>query len=65
MLYSQMPSIDSRFSNTNGEHFTVIGTGTKGIVIEYQDGRVELIAKPDWLNTTITRDLAPSIPQQQ
>ena len=47
MLNCQLPGIDSRFSNIKGEHFTVISTGTKGIVIEYQDGRVELVAKPD------------------
>lgn len=57
MLNSQLPGIDSRFSNINGEHFTVISTGTKGIVIEYQDGRVELIAKPDWQKITTRNNL--------
>lgn len=64
MLNSQMPSIDSRFSNTNGEHFTVIGTGTKGIVIEYQDGRVELVSRPQWSMTTRIYDLS-KIKQKQ
>ena len=61
MLNHQLPGIDSQFSNTNGEHFTVISTGTKGIVIEYQDGRVELVTKPDWRAITINNRISESM----
>jgi len=61
MLNGQLPGIDSQFSNTNGEHFTVISTGTKGIVIEYQDGRVELVTKPDWQKITIENNLSDGL----
>ncbi len=42
-----MPSIDNHYT-VKGEDLTVIGSGTNGIVVEYHDGRVELIPKESW-----------------
>jgi len=41
------PSIDNNYT-VKGECLTVIGSGTNGIVVEYTDGRVELISKESW-----------------
>ncbi len=43
-----LPSIDTAYTNPEGESFVVIGRGTRGIVVEYRDGRVELIPFHDW-----------------
>ena len=43
-----IPAVNSQFSTSNGELFTVIGTGTQGVVVEYSDGRVELISAENW-----------------
>jgi hypothetical protein len=42
------PSVGSRFVDAGGQSFEVIGTGTGGIVIEYSDGRAELIDQHSW-----------------
>jgi len=47
MQTSAMPSIDNNYT-VKGEHLTVIGRGTNGIIVEYHDGRVELISKESW-----------------
>jgi hypothetical protein len=42
------PSIDKKYKTKRGEDIIVIGHGTRGIVIEYTDGRVELVSQQDW-----------------
>lgn len=42
------PAVDGRYTTSQGESFVVIGLGTKGIVVEYHDGRVELIPRDRW-----------------
>ncbi|MDH5544051.1 MAG: hypothetical protein OEZ43_00570 [Gammaproteobacteria bacterium] len=48
MLSSHRPDINSQYTSPEGEQVTVIGTGTNGIVVEFQDGRVQLLATPEW-----------------
>lgn len=48
MLSRMLPVVNSEYSTNNGEFFTVIGTGTQGVVVEYADGRVALIPNQDW-----------------
>lgn len=48
MTASRLPAIDSRYTTSMGESFVVIGLGTHGIVIEYRDGRVELVSRDAW-----------------
>lgn len=50
-----MPSIDNNYT-VKGECLTVIGSGTNGIVVEYNDGRVELISKESWCVMPITQN---------
>lgn len=47
-MQSVQPSVGDYFSLANGEHFEVIGCGTRGIIIEYNDGRAELLDQPAW-----------------
>ena len=47
-MQSVQQSVGDSFSLANGEHFEVIGCGTQGIVIEYNDGRAELLDQPAW-----------------
>lgn len=47
-MLSTQPSIGALFSLTSGEQIEVISYGTGGIVIEYRDGRAELIDQPGW-----------------
>lgn len=42
------PAIDSHYKNTQGEQFFVIGSGTGGIIVQYYDGRVEMINRDTW-----------------
>ena len=42
------PAIDSRYVTQFGESFVVISMGTGGVVVEYIDGRVELISLQQW-----------------
>jgi hypothetical protein len=48
MQLQSFPSINTEFKNKSGDVFTVIGRGTKGIIIEYSDGQVELISPTKW-----------------
>ena len=50
MHIQSLPSVDSQFKNKSGDVFVVIGRGTRGIVIEYFDGRVELAPASKWGN---------------
>jgi len=43
-----LPSVDEQFKTKSGECFIVIGRGTQGIIIEYLDGRVELVPIKKW-----------------
>lgn len=47
-MLSTQPSVGDCFSLSSGERIEVIGFGTKGIIIEYLDGRAELLDGPDW-----------------
>lgn len=40
--------IDRQYSDTNGAEFCVISKGTGGVVVEYHDGKVELISPDQW-----------------
>lgn len=42
------PAIGSCFISNQGETFEVIGRGTRGVVVEYADGRAELIDLQTW-----------------
>ena len=42
------PSIGSCFISDQGETFEVIGRGTRGVVVQYADGRAELIDMQTW-----------------
>jgi hypothetical protein len=42
------PAIGSCFTSDQGETFEVIGRGTGGVVVEYADGRAELIDMRSW-----------------
>lgn len=48
MHLHSLPSINAEFRNKHGDVFTVIGRGTQGIIIEYSDGRVELVSSEKW-----------------
>ncbi|MDH5258733.1 MAG: hypothetical protein OEX07_12030 [Gammaproteobacteria bacterium] len=48
MHIQSLPNVDSQFKNKAGDVFVVIGRGTQGIVIEYIDGRVELVSPTKW-----------------
>lgn len=48
MLSRILPAVDSKFSTSSGEYFTVIGTGTQGVIVEYIDGRVAVISSQEW-----------------
>lgn len=48
-MHSNQPGVGDCYSIAGGETIQVIGMGTHGIVIEYNDGRAELIDRPDWL----------------
>ncbi|MDH3327273.1 MAG: hypothetical protein OEM38_11215 [Gammaproteobacteria bacterium] len=52
MHIQSLPAVDSQFKNKSGDVFVVIGRGTRGIVIEYIDGRVELVSASKWGNMT-------------
>jgi hypothetical protein len=43
-----LPTVGSRYSDISGESFEVIGLGTRGIAVQYLDGRVELIDVQSW-----------------
>jgi len=48
MSLQSLPMVDSEYRDPLGDTCVVIGLGTQGIVVEYTDGRVELIAKDQW-----------------
>ena len=48
MHVQSLPSINTEFKNKQGDVFTVIGRGTRGIIIEYSNGRVELVSPDRW-----------------
>lgn len=50
MQLQSLPLIDTEFKNKQGDVFTVIGRGTRGIIIEFSDGRVELVSPEEWHN---------------
>lgn len=50
MVIQSLPAVDGRYTTSQGDTFVVIGMGTKGIVVEYRDGRVELISRDRWDN---------------
>lgn len=47
-MASQQPVVGSRYDIAPGEHMEVIAVGTRGIVVEYTDGRVELVDGEHW-----------------
>ena len=63
-MLSAQPSVGDYFSLSSGERIEVIGYGTGGIVIEYHDGRAELIDQPGWqrmqpqIENSVSEDLA-------
>ncbi len=48
MSKEPLPQVDCDYCSDEGDSFTVIGRGTGGIVVEYRDGRVELIPVDTW-----------------
>ena len=44
----KIPLIGSHYITELGDAFEVIGMGTQGIVVEYIDGRAELIDHQAW-----------------
>jgi len=48
MQIQSLPSINAEFKNKQGNIFIVIGRGTRGIIIEYASGRVELLSPTQW-----------------
>ena len=42
------PTVGARYNIAPGEHMEVIAIGTRGIVVEYTDGRVELVDGDHW-----------------
>lgn len=42
------PAVGTRYDIAPGEHMEVIAIGTRGIVVEYTDGRVELVDGKHW-----------------
>ena len=47
-MASQQPVVGTRYDIAPGEHMEVIAIGTRGIVVEYTDGRVELVDGEHW-----------------
>ena len=45
---SLRPVIGQSYDTAPGESMEVIAVGTNGIIVEYTDGRVELLAGKDW-----------------
>ncbi|MDX1811518.1 MAG: hypothetical protein R3240_06195 [Gammaproteobacteria bacterium] len=52
MTVQELPVIDACFQTAKGDTFVVIGRGTKGIIVEYVDGRVELLSPSEWADIT-------------
>ena len=50
MHLQSLPTINTEFKNKHGDTFTVIGRGTQGIIIEYNNGKVELVTPDKWHN---------------
>jgi len=50
MQFHDLPIVDSCFTTSQGETFVVIGRGTQGVIVEYIDGRVELLSLSQWAN---------------
>jgi len=48
MTMQNLPSVNSQYRNQFGDTFVVIGRGTRGIIVEYHGGRVELISPKKW-----------------
>jgi len=44
----KIPLIGSRYTTELGDAFEIIGLGTQGIIVEYIDGRAELIDHQTW-----------------
>lgn len=47
-MAGQRPVVGTRYDIAPGEHMEVIAIGTRGIVVEYTDGRVELVEGDRW-----------------
>lgn len=47
-MAAHQPVIGTRYDIAPGEHMEVIAIGTRGIVVEYTDGRVELVDGDHW-----------------
>lgn len=47
-MAAHQPVIGTRYNIAPGEHMEVIAIGTRGIVVEYTDGRVELVDGEHW-----------------
>lgn len=48
IMIDAQPSIGDLYSTRSGEEVEVIGFGTGGIVVEYADGRAELLDTSAW-----------------
>lgn len=53
------PVIGARYVAGSGESVEVIAYGTGGIVVEYQDGRVELVDTECWQTSLANTDSQP------
>jgi len=47
-MASLQPAVGTRYDIAPGEQMEVIAIGTRGIVVEYTDGRVELVDGDHW-----------------
>ena len=48
MAREATPAVGSWYANEDGLSLKVIGTGTRGVVVEYVDGSAELIDRTTW-----------------
>lgn len=48
MRLQSLPSVNTEHKNKQGDIFIVIGRGTQGIVVEYSNGKVELLSNTKW-----------------
>lgn len=64
-MQHRQPCIGDLYNTHTGEAIEVIGVGTGGIVIEYADGRAELVDNVRWqqLNPSILPDTAQDATQ--
>jgi len=47
-MLERHPKVGTWYMDPKGNSFEVIGFGTNGVVVEYPDGKTELIDKETW-----------------